>query len=91
VGIEVLANITVYIAVTVSTVDNFSIYCIKGLGLTNACIVLQVVPGFSKGASTGTEFTRARHKANSKAGAPLTRPTETSVGLVDSTSVFSRR
>jgi len=61
------------------------------MGLTNTCIVLQVVPGFSKGASTGTGCTRARHKANSKAGAPLTRPTETSVGLVDSTSVFSRR
>jgi len=63
------------------------------LGLTNAiaCIVLQVVPGFSKEASTGTGCTRARHKVNLKAGAPLTRPTETSVGLAGSTSVFSRR
>jgi len=53
--------------------------------------VLQVVPGFSKGASTGTGCTRAKHKANSKAGALLTKLTETSVGLAGSTSVFSRR
>lgn len=56
-----------------------------------AFTAVTVVPGFSKGASTGTGCTRAKHKANSKAGALLTKLTETSVGLAGSTSVFSRR
>jgi len=56
------------------------------------CVVLpQVVPGFSKEASTGTGCTRARHKVNLKAGVPLTKPTETSAGPVGSTSVFSQQ
>lgn len=51
----------------------------------------QVVPGFSKEASTGTGCTRARHKANSKAGVLSTKLTETSAVLAGSTSAFSRR